>query len=101
MKGLIIVARESMLGELEEFLHTHGIDAYTILNNVMGKGITGRVEGAFLRPDINSMIFAVLPSNEAERAVNGLITLQATREKATQGQPTTLKVFTFTYEEHV
>jgi nitrogen regulatory protein PII len=101
MKGLIIVARESMLGELEELLHTYGIDGYTILNNVMGKGISGRVEGTFLHPDINSMILAVLPSNEAETAVNGLMALQATREKATQGQPTTLKVFTFSCEEHV
>jgi nitrogen regulatory protein PII len=101
MKGLIIVARESMLGELEEFLHTHGIDGYTILNNVMGKGISGRVEGAFLRPDINSMIFSVLPSDQAERAINGLTALNATLKKATREQSTTLKVFTFSCEEHV
>src|SRR5437016_8092732 len=99
MKGLIIVARESMLGELEELLDNHGIYAYTILNNIMGKGITGRVEGTFLHPDINSMIFAVLPSDQAERVVNALTALHAMQEQATHGQHTSLKVFTFSCEE--
>ena len=101
MKGLIIVARESMLGELEELLHNHGIQAYTILNNVMGKGITGRVEGTFLHPDSNSMILSVLPSNQAERAVNAFTALHARLEPATDGQHTSLKVFTFSCEEHL
>jgi nitrogen regulatory protein PII len=101
MKTLIIVARDSMLGELEELLHVNGINAYTILGNVMGKGLTGRVHGTFLHPDINSIIFAVLPSNEADRAVSALTALHAARGKAAHGQHISLKVFTFPCEEHV
>jgi len=70
MKTLIIVARDSMLGELEELLHDNGINAYTILSNVLGKGVTGRAYGTFFHPDINSIIFAVLPFNQADRAVS-------------------------------
>ena len=42
MKMLIIVGRDSMLSELEELLRENGITAYTIISNVMGKGLTGR-----------------------------------------------------------
>jgi len=101
MKTLIIVARDSMLGELEKLLNDTGVNAYTILSNVMGKGVTGRVFGTFLKPDINSIIFSVLPSELADRAVTALKALHAARGKATHGQPVALKVFTFPCEEHV
>ncbi len=101
METVIIVARDSMLGELEELLHDNGIYAYTILSNVLGKGVTGRVHGTFLHPDINSIIFAVLPSNQADRTVSALKALHAARVKATRGQPISLKVFSFPCEEHV
>lgn len=101
MKTLIIVARDSMLGELEELFHKNGISAYTILSNVKGKGETGRVRGTFLSPEINSIIFTVLPSDQADRAVNALKALHAARVKATHGQPIPLKVFSFPCEEHI
>ena len=43
MKTLIIVARDSMLSDLETLLQENGVKAYTIMSNVMGKGVTGRV----------------------------------------------------------
>ena len=98
---LIIVARDSMLGELEELLRDHGIDAYTILSHVLGKGVTGRMYGTFLQPDINSIIFAVLTSNQTDRAVGALTALHTARGLATHGEPVPLKVFTFPCEEHV
>lgn len=102
MRILIIVARDSMLGDLEEFLRKTGVSAYTILNNVMGKGVTGRVYGTFLNPDINTMIFAVLPSDEANRAVQALKMLHADRKEASRNDtPIPLKVFSFPCEEHV
>jgi len=100
MKMLIIVARESMLSELEELLRSNGIDAYTILSNVKGKGVTGRVHGTFYHPDINSIIFSVLLDDQAQKAVSALTTLHA-RCVASYGQPVPLKVFTFPCEEHV
>lgn len=91
-----------MLSELEGFLRKTGVKAYTILSNVMGKGVTGRVYGTFLNPDINTMICAVLPSDEADRAVQALKTLHAERKESSHGDtPIPLKVFSFPCEEHV
>ena len=77
MRILIIVARDSMLSDLEKLLHNNGVTAYTILSNVMGKGVTGRVYGTFLNPDINAIIFAVLSPEQAYKAVSALKTLHA------------------------
>jgi nitrogen regulatory protein PII len=96
MKMLLIVARDSMLSELEALLRENGISAYTIISNVKGTGLTGRVDGAFLKPEINSIIFSVLPSDQADRAVSALTVLHTA-----QGQPVPLKVFTLPCEEHV
>jgi nitrogen regulatory protein PII len=96
MKMLLIVARDSMLSELEALLRENGISAYTIISNVKGTGLTGRVDGAFLKPEINSIIFSVLPSDQADRAVSALTALHTA-----QGQPVPLKVFTLPCEEHV
>ncbi len=102
MKTLIIVARDSMLSDLEELLHKNGVKAYTILSNVMGKGVTGKVYGTFLNPAVNTIIFAVLPPDEADRAISALKTLHTERKDATHGQqPIPLKVFSFPCEEHV
>ncbi len=102
MRTLIIVARDTMLGDLEELLHKNGVTAYTILSNVMGKGVTGRVYGTFLNPDINAIIFAVLPPEQADRAVSALKSLHTERKDATHGQQAIpLKVFSFPCEENV
>lgn len=102
MKTLIIVARDSMLSNLEELLQSNGVTAYTILNNVMGKGVTGRMYGTFLNPDINAIIFAVLPPDQADRAVSALKTFHATHKKPSHDdKPIPLKVFSFPCEEHI
>ena len=101
MKALIIVARDYLLGELEELLHKNGISAYTVLSNVQGTGESGRVHGTFLSPAINSLIFAVVPSDQADRAVSALKALHAGRVKAVHGEPDPLKVFSFPCQEHI
>lgn len=102
MRNLIIVARNSMVSDLEELLHKNGITAYSILNNVTGKGGAGRVYGTFLSPDINAIIFAVLPSDQADRAVVALKTLHTERiEAAPDDTPIPLKVFSSPCEEHL
>ncbi|MDK2742915.1 MAG: hypothetical protein H8K03_17800 [Nitrospira sp.] len=102
MRNLIIVARNSMLSDLEELLHKNGVTAYSILNNVMGKGGAGRVYGTFLSPEINAIIFAVLPSDQVERAVIALKTLHTTRtDAAPYDTPIPLKVFSSPCEEHL
>ena len=99
MKMLMIVARDSMLSELEELLRDNGISAYTIINKVMGQGLTGKLYGTFLHPDINSIIFSVLSSDQAERAVSALTARY--KSLTTHAQPVPLKVFTLPCEEHV
>ncbi|NGZ11022.1 MAG: hypothetical protein CV088_16835 [Nitrospira sp. LK70] len=101
MRTLIIVARDSMLGDLEELLGKNGVKAYTVLSNVMGKGVTGRVYGTFLNPDTNTIIFAVLPSDHAEQAITALQTMHAARKASSHDTPIPLKVFSFPCEEHV
>ncbi|MEW6246260.1 MAG: hypothetical protein AB1555_06050 [Nitrospirota bacterium] len=101
MKMLIIVARDSMLEELEALLHDTGVKTYTVLSNVKGEGLTGKVYGTFLQPDINCIIFSALPSDQANSAVKALQAHYAARVKAARGQPIPVKVFTFPCEEHV
>ncbi len=103
MKTLIIVARDSMLSDLEGLLQSNGVTAYTIISNVMGKGVTGRMYGTFLNPDINAIIFAVLPPDQADRAVSALKTLHVTRKEPSShdDKPIPLKVFSFPCEEHI
>jgi nitrogen regulatory protein PII len=102
MKTLIIVARDSMLSNLEEFLQSNGVTAYSILNNVMGKGVTGRLYGTFLSPDSNAIIFAVLPPDQADRAVSALKIFRTTHKKPSPGDKhIPLKVFSFPCEEHI
>ena len=101
MKTLIIVARDSMLSDLETLLQENGVKAYTIMSNVMGKGVTGRVFGTFLNPDTNAIIFAVLSPDQADTAVSALQTLHATRKASSRDTPIPLKVFSFPCEEHV
>ena len=101
MKTLIIVARDSMLSDLENLLQENGVKAYTIMSNVMGKGVSGRVFGTFLNPDTNAIIFAVLPPEQAGQAIHALQALHATRKAASQDTPIPLKVFSVPCEEHV
>ena len=69
MKTLMIVARDSMLTELEDLLHKNGINAYSVINKVEGSGKTGKV-GAFHHSvytgstHFNLMILAVLESDQ-------------------------------------
>jgi nitrogen regulatory protein PII len=101
MKTLIIVARDSMVSDLENLLQENGVKAYTIMSNVMGKGVSGRVFGTFLNPDTNAIIFAVLPPEQAGQAIHALQALHATRKAASQDTPIPLKVFSFPCDEHV
>jgi len=43
MKMLMIVALDSMMSELEKILPDNGVNAYSIINKVVGKGRTGQV----------------------------------------------------------
>ena len=102
MKTLIIVARDSMLSDLERLLESTGVRAYTILSNVMGKGVTGRMYGTFLNPDINAIIFAVLPTDQADKAVSALKIFHATHKNLSHDdKPIPLKVFSFPCEEEI
>ncbi len=103
MKNLTIVARDCMITSLEEVLRKNGVTAYTIVNNVMGKGLHGRVYGTFLDPDINVLIFAVLASEQAEQVVSALKMHHAERKADLhhEEKPIPLKVFLSPCEERI
>jgi nitrogen regulatory protein PII len=101
MITLMIVARASMMSEVEKLLHDNGINAYSLINKVLGKGQTGKVE-AFFHPGytgFNLMILAVLPSDQADRIVSALKAFHAARVKGAHGEPIAFKLFSFPCEE--
>jgi nitrogen regulatory protein PII len=104
MKTLMIVARDSMVTELVKLLHDNGIDAYSVINKVEGRGKHGKV-GAFTHSvytgstHFNLMILAVLPSDQLDRAVVALKAFHAARKKVAHGEPLPLKLFAFPCEE--
>ena len=101
MKTLMIVARDSLVNELEELLHDTGVNAYSLLNKVEGKGKTGKVHESFQHPGFNLMILAVIPSDQVAIVVRAIKTLLTVRGKAGSGEPIPLKVFSFPCEELV
>jgi nitrogen regulatory protein PII len=99
MKTLMIVAPDSMVDELEKLLHDTGVNAYSLLNKVEGKGKTGEVYESFRHPGVNLMILAVLPSDQVAIVVRALNAFLTVRVNAGSGQPIPLKVFSFPCEE--
>lgn len=101
MITLMIVARASMMSELEKLLHDNGINAYSLLNKVLGKGQTGKVDASFNLgyTGFNLMILAVLPSDQADRVVSALKAFHAARVKGAHGEPIAFKLFSFPCEE--
>ena len=104
MKTLMIVARDSMKTELEMLLHDNGINGYSIINKVEGKGKTGRV-GSFSHDvytgstHFNLMILAVIPSDQVDRAIGALKAFHAARVKGAHGEALPLKLFAFPCDE--
>lgn len=101
MIALMIVFRSSMSDDLQMVLHDSGISAYTLINNAEGKGITGNVVGSFFYPGTNSVIFAMLPSDQADRTINVLKAFHASRLQSSQGRPIPFKLFSFPCNELV
>ena len=99
MQTLMIVARDSMVNELEKLLQDSGVNAYSRLNKVEGKGKTGKVHESYQHPGFNLMILAVLPSDQVAIVVRTFRTYLAARVKAAQGEAIPLKVFSFPCEE--
>jgi hypothetical protein len=93
-----------MVAELEKLLHDNGINAYTVINKVEGKGKTGKV-GAFFHnvytgsTNFNLMILTVLPSDQVNIAVGALKAFHEARVKRAHGEPIPLKLFAFPCEE--
>lgn len=102
MKTLMIVAGDSMMSELEKLLHSAGITAYSIIHKVMGTGRTGTVKESFIDLGYtggNLIIFAVLPSDQVDRAVSALKAFREARVQGAHGKPIPFKLFSFPCEE--
>jgi nitrogen regulatory protein PII len=102
MKTLMIVARDSMMSELEKLLHDNGVNAYSIINKVVGKGRTGEVYESFFDTGytgFNLIILAVLPSDQVDRVVSALKAFHAARVKSAHGELIPFKLFSFPCEE--
>lgn len=99
MVALMIVYRSSMTSDLEEVMKASGIAHYTLIENATGKGETGDVVGSFFYPGRNSVIFAVLPDDQVDRAFSALKAFHAERIKSSHGRPIPFKLFSFPCRE--
>lgn len=102
MKTLMIVARDSMMSELETLMHDTGINAYSIINKVVGKGRTGEVHESFFDTGytgFNLIMLAVLPSDQVDKVVSALKAFHTARVKGAQGERIPFKLFSFPCEE--
>jgi nitrogen regulatory protein PII len=102
MKALMIVARDSMVTELEKVLNDNGIHAYSTINRVGGKGKTGEVYESFFHAGyvgFNLIILTVLPADQVDRAVAALKAFYVARLKAAHAEPIPFKLFSFPCEE--
>lgn len=99
MVTLMIVFRASMIDDLEKVLQKSGVAAYTLIKNAEGKGVTGNVIGSFFYPGTNSIIFAMLKSNQADQTISTLKAFHSERLEAGQGKPIPFKLFSFPCEE--
>jgi hypothetical protein len=95
----MIVFRASMIDDLEKVLRKSGIAAYTLIKNAEGKGVTGNVVGSFFYPGTNSIIFAMLPSDQVDQIISALKAFHAERLQASHGQAIPFKLFSFPCEE--
>lgn len=99
MEMLMLVFRGSMVSDMKELLKKAGINAYTLLNKVEGQGETGSTASSYFYPGSNSVIFAVLPSDQTEKTVSALRTYHAARVQATHEKMIPFKLFAFPCEE--
>src|SRR5262245_27793621 len=96
---LMIIARDFMLDELENLLRDCGITAYTILQEVEGKGRAGRVREAIVYGETNVVILAVCSSAYVDKVVDALKKFVTARADASHGHSLPLKVFAHPCEE--
>jgi len=99
MVALLLVFRSSMTNDLEEAMRESGISAYTLIDNATGKGETGNVVGSFFYPGRNSVIVAVLPDDQVDKAIGALKNFHAERLKNSGGRPIPFKLFSFPCRE--
>lgn len=72
MKMLMIIFRHSLESDLLELLKEIEVKAFTEAPNVLGVGETGRTHESFGWPGRNSMIWAAMEEEQADRVVTQL-----------------------------
>jgi len=72
MKMLMIVFRESIAQQIHALLKTHGVTAFTELQNVSGRGETGPTLHFSLSAGANRVILAAIPEQLAYQVIEGL-----------------------------
>ena len=99
MKMLMIVFRESMIEQVHALLKEHGVNAFTELHNVAGKGKTGATVQFFLTPGANSMILAAVSDQLASRLIDGFTRFRAEHDKRREGEAFSLHIFVLACEQ--
>jgi nitrogen regulatory protein PII len=99
MKMLLIVFRESMVEQIHALLKEFGVNAFTELHNVGGKGETGHTLHFSLSADANRMILVAVADQAAYRLIDGFTRYRAEHVKGDETFP--LHVFVLPCEQVV
>jgi len=93
MKMLLMVFRESLEGEVLKLLEELGVKAFTELHRVGGTGEAGSALGSYDWPGVNTMIFAAMVEDQADRVVQRLKVYRDQRVQEQAGLKLPFRVF--------
>jgi hypothetical protein len=93
MQMMAIVFRKSLEDEIFQLLRDCRVPGFTDVAEVWGAGETGAVFDSFVRPGVNSLVFAALDEAESERLVAALREFRGACVARQRGAPLPLRVF--------
>ncbi len=101
MKMLVIVFRESLVEQVHALLNEYEVSAFSELQNVTGKGVTGSTSQFFLAPTTNRMILAAVADQLAYRLIDAFTRFRLEQEAAKGDSLFPLHVFVMPCEQAV
>jgi nitrogen regulatory protein PII len=93
MKMLMMIFRASLEGEVLELLEELGVKAFTELQRVGGAGETGSALDSYDWPGVNTMIFAAMVEDQADRVVQRFKAYRDQRVQEQEGLKLPFRVF--------
>jgi nitrogen regulatory protein PII len=82
MKAVLLIYNQSVAEQIKYLLERLGINAYTMLDTVKGKGQIGNPRfGTHTWPELNSAILTVVPDNQLDNIMSAINKLDKINEE--------------------